>query len=115
MSPELRELFEIKQGNEKKAEPGGQNVTRHILIRLAVLIFGTVVFAIAMSQAKGWDGLAYLIFMMIFHGLWFLFIIIEATVLQSKDKLALRNVNLIFAGSILMIYGIAAALFFGGS
>jgi hypothetical protein len=62
MSPELRELFEIKQGNEKKAEPGGQNVTRHILIRLAVLIFGTVVFAIAMSQAKGWDGLAYLIF-----------------------------------------------------
>ncbi|PWN71734.1 hypothetical protein C1631_003680 [Chryseobacterium phosphatilyticum] len=115
MSPELRELFEIKQDGDKKALPSNQNVTRHILIRLAVLISGTIVFSIAMTEAKGWDGLAYLIFMMIFHGLWFLFIIIETTVLQSKNKLKLRNINLIFAGSILLLYGIAAALFFGGS
>ncbi|WP_300689937.1 hypothetical protein [Chryseobacterium sp.] len=115
MSPELRELFEIKQDEETNKQPNNQNAINHILIRLAVIISGTIVFVIAMSRAKGWDGLAYLIFMMAFHGLWFLFIVIETVVLENKGKSRLRNVNLIFIGVLLLIYGIGAALLFGGS
>nr|WP_315032339.1 hypothetical protein [uncultured Chryseobacterium sp.] len=115
MNRELKDLFEIKQDETKTSKPVSQNVKTHIAIRLGVLILGTIVFFIAMNEAKGWDGLAYLIFMMVFHGLWFLFIIIETTVLQSKGKLVLRNINLIFVCALLLIYGITAAVFFGGS
>ncbi|GEN69671.1 MULTISPECIES: hypothetical protein [Chryseobacterium] len=115
MNRELRELFEIKQDEEKSIQPTGQNVKKHILIRLAVLIFGSVAFLIAMSQAKGWDVLGYLFLMMIFHAVWLLFIIIEMVILQGSEKLKLRNVNLIFTLVLLLIYGIGSAVVFSGS
>lgn len=112
MSPELRELFEINEEKKKNNLPARQNVTAHVLIRLAVLIFGTIAFSIAMSLASGWGVLGVAIYMVIFHSLWLLFIIIEAIVLQSNEKLKLRNVNLIFSGTLLLIYGIAAIMIF---
>jgi len=115
MNRELRELFEIKQDEEKNIQPADQNVKNHILIRLAALIFGSIVFFIAMTQAKGWDVLGYLFFMMIFHAVWLLFIIIEMAILQSNEKLKLRNVNLTFTLILLLIYGIGAAVILGGS
>lgn len=115
MSPELRELFEIKQNEENNKQPVSQNVTNHIVIRLAVIVFGSIIFLIAMSQAEGWGGLIFVFSMMIFHALWLLFIIIEAVILQGNGKFKLRNVNLIFTGTLLLLYSIGAALLFGGS
>ncbi len=40
MNPELRDLFEIKQNEEKSRQPSQQNVWRHIIIRLAVIVPG---------------------------------------------------------------------------
>jgi hypothetical protein len=115
MNPEFRELFEIKQDDKENNLPAHEDVKKHIIIRLAVFILGSIVFFIGMSQAKGWDALGWLFFMMIFHAVWLLFIIIEAVILQGNGKSKLRNVNLIFTGVLLLIYGIGAALLFGGT
>ncbi|PKF75905.1 hypothetical protein [Chryseobacterium sp. PMSZPI] len=113
MNPELRELFEIKQDDEKNNQPTNQNVTTHIITRLALIIFGTLGFVIAMTQAKGWDALGYFFFMMIFHAVWLLFIIIETIFLQGSGKVKLRNVNLVFISVLLIIYGIGSGVFLG--
>ncbi|MFP3831591.1 hypothetical protein [Chryseobacterium sp. SIMBA_028] len=112
MSPELRTLFEIKEEKKKNNPPARQNVGTHVLIRLAVLILGTIAFSIAMSLASGWAILGIAIYIVIFHSVWFLFILIEAIVLQSNEKLKLRNANLILSGILLLIYGIAAIMIF---
>ncbi|WP_106917564.1 hypothetical protein [Chryseobacterium aurantiacum] len=112
MSPELRELFEIKEEKKKNNPPARQNVTNHVLIRLVVLIFGTIAFSFAMSEASGWAVLGVAIYMVAFHSLWFLFILIETIVLQSNEKLKLRNANLTLSGILLLIYGIAAIMIF---
>ncbi|NIF04970.1 hypothetical protein F3J23_05900 [Chryseobacterium sp. Tr-659] len=113
MNPELRELFEIKQDDENNNKPVRQNVGTHIGIRLAVIILGTIGFFIGMIQAKGWGALGIAFFMMIFHALWLLFIIIETAVLQSNGKFKLRNVNLIFIAILLFIYALGALIFLG--
>lgn len=106
MNPELRELFEIKQDEEKNKKPSHQNIWKHILIRLSVVVLGTIVFFIIMSKASGWGAFGFAVYMLIFHVLWLLFIFIEAIVLQSNEKYQLRNVNFIFIGILLLIYGI---------
>ncbi|WP_223607690.1 hypothetical protein [Chryseobacterium sp. OSA05B] len=115
MNQELKELFEIKQEDKEKkvSQPTDQNVTNHILIRLAVMIIGTLGFGIAVNESQGWEGLALLIFMAIFHGVWLLYIIIEAVILQNKKKFILRNINLIFILILLLIYGIGGIFLFG--
>ncbi|MDQ0781977.1 hypothetical protein [Chryseobacterium sp. W4I1] len=118
MNSELRELFEIKQDDGKKKiskpDPGDQNVKKHITNRLAVFILGTICFVIAINTGKGsWEEVAFLIFMAIFHAIWLLFIIIEAVVLQSKKKFALRNINLIFILILLLTYFISGIFLFG--
>lgn len=110
MSPELRELFEIKQDDKKSNRPVNQNVLLHVFIRLGIVILGTIGFAIAMSQASGWGAYGYLFYMLIFHGLWLLFLIIETIVLQNNEKHKLRNVNFILIGILLLIYGIGFSL-----
>lgn len=112
MSPELRELFEIKEEKKKNNPPARQNVGTHVSIRLTIIILGTIAFFIAMSEASGWGVLGVAIYMVIFHSLWFLFILIEAIVLQSIEKLKLRNANLTLSGILLLIYGIAAIMIF---
>lgn len=115
MSPELRELFEIKQEDKEKtvSQPTDQNVTNHILIRLAVLFTGTLGFSFLINGADGWGALAMVIFMAIFHAVWLLYIIIEAVILQSKKKLMLRNINLVFILILLLIYSIGGIFLFG--
>lgn len=115
MNSELRELFEIKQEDEQKktGPPADQNAASHILIRLTVMIIGTLAFAIVINDAKGWDGLALLILMAVFHAVWLLFIIVEAVILQNKKKFTLRNINLIFILVLLLIYGIGGIFLFG--
>ncbi|MDR2236977.1 MAG: hypothetical protein LBE92_12720 [Chryseobacterium sp.] len=117
MDPELRELFELKDDNNEKGDrkPPEQNVLRHATIRLAVFIAGTIVFGIAMSQAKGWGALGILMYMMIFHAVCLLFIIIETPILKSNNKPALANVNIIFIVILLLIYGISAISIFGAN
>lgn len=110
MSPELRELFEIKQDDEKSSHPIRQNVLIHVFIRLGVIILGTIGFGIAASNASGWGALGYAFYMMIFHALWLLFLIIETIVLQSSEKYKLRNANSILIGILLLIYGIGFSL-----
>ncbi|WP_185288612.1 hypothetical protein [Chryseobacterium lactis] len=110
MNPELRELFEIKQDDEKNSRPVNQNILIHIFIRLGVIILGTIGFGIAASNASGWGALGYAFYMMIFHALWLLFLIIETIVLQSSEKYRLRNVNFILIGALLLIYGIGFSL-----
>ena len=110
MNPELRELFEIKQDDEKNSRPVNQNILIHVFIRLGVIILGTIGFGIAASKENGWGVLGYVFYMMIFHGLWLLFLIIETIVLQSSEKYKLRNVNFIFIGVLLLIYGIGFSL-----
>ncbi|AZA83875.1 hypothetical protein C1637_13415 [Chryseobacterium lactis] len=114
MNPELRELFEIKQEDGNKKPITDHNVKKHIVIRLAVLVSGSIVFFIGMNEAKGWDGLGWFFFMMIFHALWLLFIIIEAVVLQGNGKTKLRDINVIFSIALIVLYAIGAALFLGG-
>ncbi|MET3037824.1 hypothetical protein ABXT08_17130 [Chryseobacterium sp. NRRL B-14859] len=113
MNSELRELFEIKEDEEKPNKPVSQNVGAHVVIRLAVIVLATIAFFFAMSQAQGWGALGIALYMVMFHALWLLFIIIETVVLQSNGKLKLRNVNLIFIGVLLFIYGIGAIMIFG--
>lgn len=115
MNSELRELFEIKQEDENKktGQPVRQNVAGHILIRLGFIIAGTIFFGIIISNSKGWDGIGLLFLMIIFHAVWLLFIIIEAVILQSRNKLVLRNINLIFILILLLIYGIGGIFLFG--
>ncbi|KXH84489.1 hypothetical protein [Chryseobacterium kwangjuense] len=115
MSPELRELFEIKQEAESKktGQPASQNVANHLLIRLGIIIAGTIAFGVAISESKGWDGLGLLILMAAFHAVWLLFIIIETAILQSRNKFVLRNINLIFILILLLIYGIGGIFLFG--
>ncbi|WES99126.1 hypothetical protein P2W68_05785 [Chryseobacterium arthrosphaerae] len=110
MSPELRELFEIRQDEEKSRQPSQRNIWKHIIIRLAVIVAGTIVFFIIMSKASGWGAFGFALYMLIFHVLWFLFIFIEAIVLQNNEKYKLRNVNFIFMGILLLLYGIVFAL-----
>lgn len=111
MNPELRELFEIKQDDRKNSRPVvKQNVLLHVFIRLGIVILGTVIFSIAMSQASGWGAYGYLFYMLIFHGLWLTFLIIETIVLQSSGKYKLRNANSILIGILLLIYGIGFSL-----
>lgn len=110
MSPELRELFEIRQDEEKSSRPVRQNVLIHVFIRLGMIILGTIGFGIAASKANGWGALGYAFYMMIFHALWILFLIIETIVLQSSEKYRLRNVNFILIGVLLLIYGIGFSL-----
>lgn len=111
MNPELRELFEIKQDDNKSSRPVvKQNVLIHVFIRLGVIILGTIGFGIAASNASGWGALGYAFYMMIFHALWLLFLIIETIVLQSSGKYKLRNANSILIGILLLIYGIGFSL-----
>ncbi|MGG5207814.1 hypothetical protein ACQWU4_02620 [Chryseobacterium sp. MIQD13] len=118
MNPELRELFEIKQEDKEKdkkiSKVTDQNVKSHITTRLAVFILGTICFVIAINEEKGgWEEIAFLIFMAIFHGLWLLFIIIEAVILQRKKKFILRNINLAFILILLLTYFISGIFLFG--
>ncbi|MDR6923619.1 MULTISPECIES: hypothetical protein [Chryseobacterium] len=108
MDPELKELFELKDEKEETGTPKipEQNVIKHVLIRLAVLIVGTIGFGIAMSQEQGWGVMGYLLFMMAFHAIWAIFMIIEALVLQSNKKLILRNTNFALIAGLLFIYGL---------
>ncbi|MCT2564230.1 hypothetical protein [Chryseobacterium herbae] len=117
MNKELRELFEIKQEDKEKkvSQPTDQNIKNHILIRLAVVIIGTLgfVFLININESQGWEVVALLIFMAIFHAIWLLYIIIEAMILQSKKEFILRNINLVFILILLLIYGIGGIFLFG--
>lgn len=118
MNSELKELFEIKQDDVKKKiskpDPGDQNVKKHITNRLAVFIFGTICFVIAVNAGKGgWEAIAFLIFMAIFHAIWLLFIIIETVVLHNRKKFILRNINLIFILVLLSTYFISGIFLFG--
>ncbi|MDP9959894.1 hypothetical protein [Chryseobacterium lathyri] len=118
MNSELKELFEIKQEDKGKEKKTGkitdQNVKKHIATRLAVFILGTICFVIAIIEGKGgWEEVAFLILMAIFHAIWLLFIIIEAVVLHSKKKLALRDTNLIFILVLVLTYCISGIFLFG--
>lgn len=108
MDPELKELFELKDEKEETGIPKTpeQNVVKHVLIRLAVLIAGTVGFGIAMNDEYGLGAVGYLLFMLVFHVLWAVIMIIEALVLQSNNKLILRNTNLGLIVGLLFIYGL---------
>ena len=113
MDPELKELFELKDEKEETGIPKTpeQNVVKHILIRIAVLIAGTIGFGIAMGEERGWGVLGYLLFMMVFHALWAIIMLIEALVLQSNNKLILRNTNFGLIVSLLFIYGLLLGWF----
>lgn len=117
MSPELRELFEIKQedGNRKTSTPADQNVKKHLTTRLAVFILGTICFIIAINAGGkgGWEEIAFLIFMALFHAAWLLFIIIEIVILQTRKKLILRNINLVFIVILVLTYFISGIFLFG--
>lgn len=110
MNPELRELFEIKEEPEQR-KPAQQNVILHVIIRLGILLAGSLLFLVMMIQAKGWDGLGFLVYAMIFHFAWFVFLVIETLILESRNKSKLRNVNLIFISLFLIFYGVIAVLF----
>lgn len=108
MDNELRELFEIKEDDhtifvsEKKP-----NTAKHILIRLAIFIAGTIGFTAVIFNANGWDVLGYLIIMFAFHAIWFFCILIEALILHINNKYILRNANLKFSAVVLILYCIA--------
>ncbi|MDQ0064548.1 hypothetical protein [Chryseobacterium lathyri] len=108
MDNELRELFEIKEDDHiifvSEEKP---NIAKHILIRLAIFIAGTIGFAAVILSASGWDVLGYLIIMFAFHIIWFIGILIETFILHINKKYILRNANLIFLAVVLILYCIA--------
>ncbi|MGK6340882.1 hypothetical protein ACMGDK_01505 [Chryseobacterium sp. DT-3] len=108
MDHELKELFEIKEDDNKVfVSEEKPNIVKHILIRLAILIAGTIGFIVVVFNANGWDVLGYLIFMFAFHAVWFVCILIEAFILNINKKYILRNTNLICTAVILVLYCIA--------
>ncbi|KPE50738.1 hypothetical protein [Chryseobacterium indologenes] len=113
MNPELKELFELKDEKEETGVPKTpeQNVVKHVLIRLSVLIAGTVGFGIAMHDEYGLGAVGYLLFMMAFHALWAIIMFIEALVLQSNKKLILRNTNFVLIAGLLFMYGLILGWF----
>lgn len=116
MNSELRELFEIKQEDQNKKisqPPSDQNMIDHMIVRLAVIIIVTLVFGIAINEAKGWDGLALLMLMAVFHTVCLIFMIVEAVILHNRKKFILRNVNLVFILILLLIYGIGGIFLVG--
>lgn len=105
MDNELRELLEIKEDDHtifvSEEKP---NIVKHVLIRLAIMIAGTIGFTVVVLNASGWDVLGYLIFMFAFHAVWFVCILIEAFVLHINKKYILRNTNLILTAVVLILY-----------
>lgn len=113
MNPEIRELLEIKSDNEDKITQSNQNVLIHTLIRLGVLVVITIGIINAADLGRGSDIFGYLLSIVIFHGVWFIYIIIETIILNSNKKAKLRNVNLIFIGIILLVYLPVFIIIFG--
>ncbi|KFF01547.1 hypothetical protein [Chryseobacterium luteum] len=107
MDKELRNLFEIKEDDKINVSENKQNILKHILIRLAIFIAGTIGFTAVIFSVSGWDVLGYLIIMFAFHVVWFVCILIEALILHVNGKYILRNANLIFSVVILILYCIA--------
>ena len=104
MDKELRELFEIKEDEKILVSKEKPDIVKHILIRLGILIAGTIGFIIVILNANGWDVLGYLIFMFGFHALWLVCILIESFILHINKKYILRNTNLIFTAAMLVLY-----------
>ncbi|MCT2406585.1 hypothetical protein NZD88_03325 [Chryseobacterium antibioticum] len=107
MDNELRELFEIKEDHKIKVSEEKPNIAKHILIRLAIFIAGTIGFTAVIFSSGGWDVIGYLIIMFGFHVIWFVYILIETFILYINKKYILRNVNLIFSAVVLILYCIA--------
>lgn len=77
-----------------------QNALKHLLIRVFSIIFiigGILLFSEIQNLGMN-DGLAVLLGCAILFIIWFIFIVIEAIVLQVRKKPVLRNVNLIIIG-----------------
>ncbi|WP_143754162.1 hypothetical protein [Chryseobacterium sp. 52] len=106
MDKDLKELFEIKEYDKIEVSEKKPNIVKHILIRLAIFMVGTIGFTMVILSARGWDVLGYLIIMFAFHAIWFVCILIEALILHINKKYILRNTNLIFSAVALVFYGI---------
>ena len=104
MDKELKELFEIKEDEKILVSEEKQDTRKHILIRLGILIAGTIGFIVIILNSNGWDVLGYLIFMFAFHAVWLVGILIETFILHINKKYILRNTNLIFTAVMLVLY-----------
>ncbi|UWX61646.1 hypothetical protein N0B40_05045 [Chryseobacterium oranimense] len=104
MDQELRDLFEIKEDEKILVSEEKPDIIKHILIRVGILVAGTIGFTVVILNASGWDVLGYLIFMFAFHAVWFVGILIESIILYINRKYILRNTNLIFTAAMLVLY-----------
>ena len=105
---EIYDLLEINTPeNDFQRFDVGQNWSRHLLIRVFSIIgiIGGILILTELENFGSNDSLAILLGCVAIFLIWFLFICIEAIVLQVRKKLVLRNINLaIISFAILVMF-----------
>jgi len=103
---EIYDLLEIyPPENDFKLIDRGQNVAKHLLIRVfsIILIIGTILIYTELENFGTNDTLGIWLGCAILFIIWLFFLAIEAIVLQVRKKYILRNVNLILIGFVLLL------------
>jgi len=104
---EIYDLLEINTPeNDFRAEQY-QNWGKHLLIRVfsIIIIIGGILILTELENFGINDNLAILLGCVVIFFIWFLFLCIEAIVLQVRKKPVLRNVNLTIIGfAILLVF-----------
>jgi|GEM_PF-4100748 len=103
---EIYNLLEIHSPTEEfQKTTNNQNAIKHLLIRVFSIIFiiGSIFILTELENFGTNDSLAILLLCAVLFLIWFVFLIIEAIVLQVRKKYILRNVNLILVGFIFVL------------
>lgn len=105
---EIYDLLEINAPeNDFNSHENNQNWIKHLLIRVfsIITIIGGIFIFTELENFGNNDNLAILLGCIALFIIWFLFLCIEAIVLQARKKPILRNVNLAIIGfSLFLIF-----------
>ena len=103
---QIYDLLEIHAPeNDFKQSNSDENWIKHLLIRVFSIIgiIGGILILTELENFGTNDSLAILLGCVAIFFIWLLFIIVEAIVLQVRNKPLLRNVNLIIIGSTIVL------------
>lgn len=104
---EIYDLLEIlPPENDLKLVDASQNVVKHLLIRVfaVILIIGAILIYTELENFGTNDTLGIWVGCAILFIIWFLFLLIEAIVLQVRKKNILRNANLVIIGFVIFAF-----------
>lgn len=101
---EIDELLEINSEENTTLLPSGQNVFKHIGIRIGIILFiiGSFFCYAEYGDLGTNDTLGLALAGAIVFLAWLLFLVIEALVLHFNKKPVLRNTNLIIVGGLVL-------------